>query len=128
MIPPIVPTVSSTEKKLLSFFKKLTSEDQQTLIKFADFLASVERETELDSGVVTEPLGSLEPKDIPRPKEESVIKAIKRLSQTYDSVDKSTLFNDISALMTEHLMKGREASLIIDELELVFSKAYQKLK
>lgn len=130
MLPPVV---SSDEKKLLESFKTLSSEDKQTLIKFSQFLSG----QSLTTAVVSEEGGkadvlmakkeSLVPKDIPRPKEESVIKAIKRLNKTYYMLDKSSLFNDISALMTEHLMKGRSAVSIIDELEDVFSNTYKAI-
>ena len=122
MLPPVA---SSEEKKLLSFFNKLSLEDKQTLLKFAQFLSGSKSELDKIDSEPAKPLGPVEPKDIPRPKEESVIKAIKRLNKTYYMLDKGSLFNDISALMTAHLMKGRGAISIIDELESVFAAAYK---
>ncbi len=66
-----------------------------------------------------------EPLDIKRPDDESVIKAIKRLSETYPMVDKDNILHPISDLMTAHMIQGREAEKIIDELEDVFLKEYK---
>jgi hypothetical protein len=90
---------------------------------FAEFLAgrSEERGREdLEAGTPAEP------KSIPRPETESVVAAIKRLSETYPMLDRSLLLTDTSSLMTAHLMKGREAPDVIDELEELFARHYQE--
>ena len=67
-----------------------------------------------------------EPKTIPRPKKESVVGAIKRLSETYYMLDRSSLLNDTSSLMTAHIMQGREASKVIDDLEAMFARQFEE--
>ncbi len=122
--PP--PSGSKKERKLLSVFKSLNTEDQHTLLKFAEFLSSDVNNKGSDSED-QEPKSELPtPQSIERPAKESVIKAIKRLNKTYPMADKSTVLDKTSSLMTEHLMKGREAVSVIDELEVVFKEAYEK--
>ncbi len=74
-----------------------------------------------------EPL-TLEPRIIGRPAEESVIAAIKRLKQTYHMLDTDALLNQASALMGQHLLQGREAHGVIDELESLFEASYREYR
>jgi hypothetical protein len=52
---------------------------------------------------------------------------MKRLSATYHMLDKSKLLNETSALMAQHVMQGRPAHEVIDELEVVFELHYRRL-
>ena len=70
----------------------------------------------------------LEPLDIPRPDEESVIAAIKRLTKTYPMVDKENILHPIADLMTSHMVQGRSAPDVIDDFEVLFKKEYEKGK
>jgi hypothetical protein len=110
--------MSFTEKKLLAAFTQLVESDQATLLAFAEFLA--ERDTEPAS------VSIFEPHPIPRPVQESVVAAIKRLSATYPMLDKPTLLNETSVLMTRHVMQGRDANGVIDELETLFRRYYEE--
>ena len=67
----------------------------------------------------------LVPDIIPRPDKESVVKAIKRLRATYHMLDQNRLFNETSQHMTSHLLHGKPAAEIIDELEAMFARHYQ---
>lgn len=62
---------------------------------------------------------------IPRPEEEGVIPAIKRLSKTYPMLDKKILFEQTSAAMSAHVLKEVTAMESIDRLEKVFRKEYE---
>jgi hypothetical protein len=42
-------------------------------------------------------------------------------------LESDALLHTSSALMTEHIMQGRPASEVIDELERLFASAYQQL-
>lgn len=97
---------------------RLSVEDQASLLKFARFL---EQESP-----PAEPEPVPEPQPIPRPESESVIKAMRRLSATYYMLDRSKLLNETSALMGQHVMQGRPAVEVIDELEVVFRTHYEK--
>lgn len=107
------------EKKLLSAFNRLAESDQNTLLIFAEFL--VARDTK--QALIPIP----EPQSIPRPEQESVVAAIKRLSVTYSMLDKSALLNETSVLMTQHAMQGRDVIEVINELEALFRRYYEEL-
>jgi len=104
--------------KLAQIFATLPEQEQKTLLDFAEFLQSRAPRVAAE---VSDPL------DIPRPEEESVVAAIKRLKQTYPMVHRSAVFNETSELMMQHMLKGRAAGDIIDELEIIFEQKFQAL-
>ena len=108
----------SEDKRLLALFRRLSEARQQTLMDFAAFLAGKESADSANSPV-------LEPVPIPRPEQENVVMAIKRLRATYPMLDSADLFNEASAQMTRHLMHGIPATEVIDELEQIFLQRYQ---
>lgn len=122
MLPPQNTNLPPNERRLLSYYRKLAEADQQTLLRFAEFLNGQEA---VPPSTVSVPA---EPEDIPRPRDETVIAAIKRLRQTYPMINRDTVFHETSALMTQHVMQGREAEEVIDELESLFLKQYQQMR
>jgi Protein of unknown function (DUF2281) len=107
----------ATEKRLLALLQRLPPEQVQHLLEYAEFL--LERH-----GLPEETPEAVE---IPRPPEETVIQAIKRLSATYPMLDRRVLFNETSVLMTQHVLSGRDAVEIIDELQSLFRRHYETL-
>ena len=108
--------MSQATKHLTRIYQQLPETEQKTLMAFAEFLlARAEPECE--------PIP--EPEIIPRPEQETVIGAIKRLSNSYPMLEKSSLLNETSALVTAHLVQGRDRVEVIDELETIFINAYQ---
>jgi len=118
--PPGAMAGSAEEQKLRRLFRALDEEGRRTLMAFAEFLAERQQES-----AATEPLP--EPRDIPRPEDESVPKAIRRLAETYPMIDRDRLFQQTSALMAQHVMQGRPAAEVIDELEALFAETYRKM-
>ncbi|CAA6814963.1 MAG: Unknown protein [uncultured Thiotrichaceae bacterium] len=119
-------TLNVADRKLLKHFHALSSANRETLLRFAEFLvidSAADNEESLKRS--EKPSSPQAPEVIERPAEESVIKAIKRLSATYPMVDKSTMLNQTSDLMTKHLIHGQSASEVIDQLEKQFEEAYQ---
>ncbi len=112
----------SDQRKLIKLFKGLDEKDQAVLIAFAEFLSKREAATD-DETRTEQPLQ--EPVPIERPEDESVVAAIKRLSSSYHMLDTSILLTETSSLMTAHLIHGRSASDVIDELEALFTKEYE---
>ncbi len=110
--------MKKSEKQLLELFRRISPEDRKTLQDFASFLASRNAD---QPTVVSEPL------DIPRPETESVVGALKRLSATYPMLDKAKMLHESSTLMSQHVMQGREAGEVIDDLEAVFRRYYDEL-
>jgi len=108
------------QRRLLKLYKGLSRQDQESLVAFAEFLF------ERGGGAAPDEVVVAEPRPIPRPEQESVVAAIKRLSQTYFMIDKSKLFTETSSLMTAHIMQGRTASEVIDDLEVLFETHYQE--
>ncbi|MET0068705.1 MAG: Crp/Fnr family transcriptional regulator [Candidatus Thiodiazotropha sp.] len=119
----IVPTqkrLAADQQRLLELFERLDHQQRQSLLSFAAFLTSqVSAESEPEDELVHQP------KRIDRPREESVVKAIKRLSETYFMVEKELLLDETSSLMMAHMMQGRDAQSVIDELEALFARHYQ---
>ena len=126
MFPGMPPQANKQERKLIKLFKSLDASNQEAFIAFGEFLqsraSSVITTNNDEDTIVNEPV------DIPRPEEESVIKAIKRLSATYPMVDKENILHPISDLMTSHMISGRAAPDVIDDLQEVFLKEYESLK
>jgi len=111
--------LNKSEKQLLNLYRDLPQAARNNLLDFAAFLA--ERYPP-QTQVAKEPL------EIPRPTEESVIAAVKRLSATYPMLNKDTMLHDTSALVTQHLIQGRDAMVVIDELENIFRQGYESMQ
>ena len=105
-------------KALVDLFNTLDSEQQQSLFDFAEFLQS--------RGGTARP-DIAEPVDIPRAENETVVGAIKRLKQSYPMIDSMEVFTVASNLMTDHMVKGRDAEEVIDEIEALFEDTYKKI-
>ena len=106
-------------KRLVSIFRNLSEGRQQALLEYAEFLAGKEG-AEMAAAPATEPL------PIPRPEQENVVKAIQRLMQTYQMLERKQIFHEASAQMTRHLIHGVAAVEAIDELERIFARQYQQ--
>ncbi len=117
---PQIQNLPSDQSRLLNLFKELDDKDQAVLIAFAEFLKQRDGYTREESGKKL----SSDPIPMERPEEESVIAAIKRLSSSYHMLDTSALLTETSSLMTAHLIHGRSASNVIDEMEELFTKEY----
>ncbi|MFA7387405.1 MAG: hypothetical protein WCZ87_07060 [Thiohalobacteraceae bacterium] len=115
------------DEQLLGLFRDLPATEQAQLLAFAEFLHS-RAGGRPRPPAAREPVIIPEPEPIPRPEQESVVKAVKRLAQTYPMLDKSKMLNETSALVTQHIIQGRDAIEVIDELEVVFQRHYDELK
>ncbi len=111
--------MNPSEKKLLACFRGLPDEARQTLMAFAEFLAARHEPRVMEVQ---------EPKPRAAPENESVVAAIKRLSATYDMLDKGKMLHEISSLMAQHVMHGRAAAEVIAELETVFAQKYESYR
>ena len=107
------------EQALLKAFRQMTPTAQCTLVDFADYLSR--------RHPVTAPLVSDQPLQVPRPVEESVIAAIRRLAETYPMLDRDTVFPAATTLMTRHITGQQAAVKVIDELEALFKARYDDL-
>ncbi|MCW8918039.1 MAG: DUF2281 domain-containing protein [Gammaproteobacteria bacterium] len=115
---PVQNSKSRPEKRLLALYHGLPEAERQSLLDFAEFLAA--------RAVPSAPAVAQTPLDIPRPAEESVVAAMKRLRASYPMIDHSKMLHEASGLMAEHMMQGRPAGEVIDELEAMFLRYYEK--
>lgn len=106
--------------QLQSAFEILSEQDQASVVRFAQFLAQDEK-----LAVVATPAEKIEKKDIARPEEENVIKALKRLRETYPMISPDSVMKETTSQMTAHLIKGQDKSQTIDALESCFAQKYQ---
>jgi len=109
--------MTADERRLLRAFRALTDQRRQSLFDYAEFL--VDRELPEEAAIPQAPL------DIERPAKESVVKAVKRLRETYPMIDRAKVLHEVSGLMTQHLVHGRAAPDIIDELENLFQRHFE---
>ena len=105
-------------RKLADLAERLPAEQLQSLLEFAQFLADRHGRDPV-SGT---------PLDIVRPPEESVIQAIKRLSSTFPMLDPQHLLEETGDLMSQHVLQGRAASQVIDDLEQIFRQHYDRFR
>jgi hypothetical protein len=118
------------EERLRAILERVSPADAETLLAFGEFLAARAsqaagtgdtRQAEAGSEPASQPVG------IPRPEAESVMQALKRLSATYPMLDRKKLLDATSTLVMQHLAAGRDRVEVIDELEIVFRREYEKL-
>ncbi|MCW8891154.1 MAG: hypothetical protein OQL20_10905 [Sedimenticola sp.] len=113
--------LSEDVRKLVKLYSGLNEQDKLSVLAFAEFLVQrSDGEAATEDDVV-----SFEPVLLPRPERESVVAAIKRLSAVYPMLEKSELLTETSSLMTAHIMQGRAAKDVIDELEILFSRHHE---
>jgi len=113
------------QEKIIGVLASLSPADQAAVLSFAEFLVSRAATAKAAPAVVVE---IVEPELGPRPQDEKVVAAIKRLSKAYYMLDKSKMLGVTSDLVTQHILQGREAMEVIDELEQVFADHYRQLK
>lgn len=121
---PTKKRLPDAHRRLLDYYERLDERDQHALLSFAAYLA--ERAEPPIESADKQDVTDLEPKPIPRPDDETVIKAIKRLSATYPMLPKEKMLDRTSALMMEHMLQGRDARSVIDQLESVFELQYRQ--
>ena len=107
-----------TSKALTELYESLDDERKQSLCDFADFLYA-----RAEPVVKEVP----PPEPIPRPEEETVVGAIKRLKSKYHMVESMSVFSRASSLMTDHMVSGRDVAEVIDDMEALFDEAYNNL-
>jgi len=120
LLPPNLPQ-DKNARRLLKLFSSLQENDKRSLLDFAEFLNSRDSQSE-SSLAATEQT----PEIIPRPGKETVVSAIKRLSKSYSMLNKDELLHETSDLMSSHILKGRPAAEVIDDLEVLFTSHYEK--
>lgn len=113
------------QDKIAGVLQGLSPADQEAVLNFAEFLLS---RAPTPAAIPAARVEIPEPEPCPRPQDEKVVAAIKRLSKVYYMLDKNKMLGVTSDLMTQHVLQGRDAVEVIDELEQVFAGHYRQLK
>lgn len=113
--------MKSQKQQLIQLFEGLNQQGRDSLLDYAEYLQNKNGQV-----VEAESLEKKEPLFHPRPQDESVINAIKRLRTSYFMIDTDAMISETSSLMTQFMLQGREASDVIDDLERLFNDHYQK--
>lgn len=114
---------SGDERRLTKLFRALGADDRRTLLAFAEFLAERGQQPSARQRDVAQT-----PEVQPRPERETVIAAIRRLSAGYPMLDRGAMLHETSALMTAHVIQGRGAIEVIDDLEALFEREYTRYR
>lgn len=110
-------TGSRRQQALLAAFDRLDEARQDALLDFAGVLAA------RDDGCAPA-LTRSGPE--PRPADESVVAAIKRLTRSYPAAGRRRLMGPASMLMAQHALQGRVVAEVIDELEVLFARHHEQ--
>ncbi|GMQ89903.1 MAG: hypothetical protein BMS9Abin10_0238 [Gammaproteobacteria bacterium] len=105
------------KEHLIALLQRLPAEQAAHLLEYAEFL--------LQRYGLPEQVP--QPEDIPRPEQETVVQAIKRLSASYPMLDRQKLFGETTTFMAQHLLEGKDAVAVVNELELLFRRHYDAL-
>lgn len=112
--------MGSQKQDLKRIIEGLSPDQLRSLLDYAEFLQTREEQQQGDDTTKQEPLLQ------PRPDDENVISAIKRLRASYFMLNTDLLLNEASSLMAQFTMQGRDAKAVIDDLEELFESHYQK--
>lgn len=110
--------MASYKQQLGKLLPQLTEQDQQSLLDYAEFLHQ--------RSASSSPAEKHQPLEHPRPQDENVVAAIKRLRASYYMLNTDEMLNEVSSLMAQFMLQGREAEAVIDDLEKLFDDYYQK--
>jgi hypothetical protein len=109
--------LSAAERRLAKLYRALGAADREALLAFGEFLAQRSETIPLRSQPV-------DPGPLERPADESVVAAIRRLRRAYHMLERGDLLHEASSLMSAHVLQGRAAAQVIDELEDLFARHY----
>lgn len=125
MIP--MERFTKDERRMLKVLRALSAQDRATLLAFGQFLIERDATAGVEPGAaeLPEPIPD-DPVHEPRPSRESVVAAVRRLRRVYPMIDPGEMLNETSALMAAHVLQGRPADQVIDELESLFVTRFDK--
>ena len=109
--------MKSEAEKLQRLFERLDAGQRGMLMEFAEFLSH--------RGVPAVPEAPLRE---PRAANETVVKAIQRLTRTYPMLDRRKLLAETARCVEQHVIHGRDAGEVITELEIIFAQHYETRK
>ena len=108
----------SLQSRLKEIINALPEKHARQLLEFGEFLFQRHGEDRT----------KLAKQDITRPETESVVMAIKRLTQTYPMLEPTSLLTQTSEILSRNMVGGKSANDSIDMLEQLFQERYGELK
>jgi hypothetical protein len=102
-----------SESRLREIWRRLDGGNRASLIDYAEFLLARQ----------APPTPTL----LPRSPEETVVQAIRRLNASYPMLKRHSLAARVEDLLAAHMVDGRPAAEVIDELEQFYAEQYAKL-
>lgn len=121
MLPVKRQGQTAEEGELLAHYRRLDAASRHTLLSFARFLTTPANDDQ-------PPAKPQSPRPLPRPEDETVVAAIKRLTHSYYMLDTGPMLDETSGLMASHLLKGRPAPSVITDLESLFERHYARYR
>ena len=109
--------MASVKNRLVEIAGQLSRDEQVALLDYAEFM--------LARSGHAKTLSMCDPVDIPRPEDETVVAAMRRLSDTYPMLNKDKILHEAAGLMSGHVMQGRDAHVVIDELQVLFHRHFE---
>lgn len=100
-------------ERLAELYARLDRRGRASLLDFAEYLAA--------RACAEPPALRVEP----RPAEESVVQAIRRLNRSYPMLKRRRLMPKVERLMAQHMVDGRPAAAVIEELEAFYAAEYR---
>ncbi len=113
--------MSNELQRLTRLLDGMSLEHKKSVLDYAEFLKQKSQQAPAN----LEPQKKLQPLKQARPDDENIINAIKRLRASYFMLNTDGLLNETSALMTQHIVQGRDAVEVIDDLEILFEQHFQ---
>lgn len=105
----------SDGRQLLDLWRRLDPDRRIALLEFAEFLAA-RVEAPASARIVAL-----------RPERETVVHAVRRLNGSYPMLERAKLLQPVGDLLSQHLVDGRPAAEVIDDLEGLYATAYSAL-
>ncbi len=137
--------MSNREQRLQEILRSLPEAEADSLLDYAEFLllrapqkqllqtlttaaagASMAESSSMSPPPEIEPEVNLEPANIPRPEKETIIGAVKRLSETYHMLSTDKMLHETADLVGQSMMGTRDTADVINDLEQVFRRYYEK--
>jgi len=100
------------EARLLELYGRLSPEHRRGLLEHAERLAA------------SVPSGVEATRAVDRPAQESVVQAIRRLTRAYPGLERGKLMGVTARCLAAHMIDGREAAVVIAELEAIFAREH----
>jgi len=110
--------VDAERDRLLRLFQSLDAASRRSLLDFAEFLSRRAAPASL-------PAGDAPATPAPRPAAEAVSQAIRRLNRSYPGLQRHRLMPRVEQLLAQHMVDGRAAPEVIDEIEALFAAEFR---